>query len=81
MSDTPTMAHPDPIKELQYATALQAALYGIAPLGMWQRLSGEALDPATRKAPLNAYSHVTSLATPTHALFRAPNNDTLYSTA
>lgn len=81
MTDTSTPTQADPLHAFQYATALQAAIYGIAPLGMWQRLSQEVAEPATRKAGLNAYAHVTHLATPTHALFRAPNNDTLYSTA
>ncbi len=81
MSNPQAPSQPDPIHEFQYATALQAAIYGIAPLGMWQRLSAEVAEPATRKAGLNAYAHVTGLATPTRALFRAPNNDTLYSTA
>lgn len=81
MTDTQAPSQPDPIHALQVTTALQAALYGIAPLGMWQRLSAEVVEPKTRKAGLNAYAHVASLATPSHALFRAPNNDTLYSTA
>ncbi|MFN8475377.1 MAG: DUF1254 domain-containing protein [Anaerolineae bacterium] len=81
MTDTQTTTQPNLFEDFQYATALQAAIYGIAPLGMWQRLSAEVVEPKTRKAALNAYAHVTSLATPTHALFRAPNNDTLYSTA
>ncbi|MFN8498855.1 MAG: DUF1254 domain-containing protein [Anaerolineae bacterium] len=78
---TNTEGQPNPIHDLQYATALQAAIYGIAPLGMWQRLSAEVADPATRTHRLNAYVHLTKLSTPTYAPFRAPNNDTLYSTA
>jgi hypothetical protein len=48
---------------------------------MLQRLSREVIEPATRKAPLNEYFHFTALATPEVSPFRAPNNDTLYSTA
>jgi hypothetical protein len=68
----------DPLAE---AVALQARIYGIPLEGMLMRLSNEVLDPATRKAQFNAYYHYRELATPTVSPFRAPNNDTLYSTA
>ncbi len=64
-----------------YATAFQAAVYGLPIEGMMQRLSQEVLDPKTRKAGFNAYYHYTALSTPQVSPFRAPNNDTLYSTA
>jgi len=72
-----------PSVELQFATAvaLQAAIYGIPLLGMQQRLSAEVLDTATQLAPFDAFHHYRDLATPERAPFRAPNNDTLYSTA
>jgi hypothetical protein len=66
---------------LAYAIAVQAAIYGLPIVGMSRRLSAEVLDPATRKAPFNAYFHYTQLSTPQVSPFRAPNNDTLYSTA
>lgn len=68
-------------RPLAAAIALKAAIYGIPLLGMQQRLSTEVLDPRTRLAPFNAFHHYRELATPNHAPFRAPNNDTLYSTA
>ncbi len=58
-----------------------ACIYGYALNGMMQRMSGEVLDPATRKAGFNEFFHYTKLATPEVAPFRAPNNDTLYSIA
>ena len=64
-----------------FSTAFQAAIYGYPLLGMYRRMSEEALDPATRKAPFDAYFHWTELATPEASPFPAPNNDTLYSTA
>ena len=67
--------------QLAYATALQAAIYGYALEGMQQRLSAEIIDPATRKTGFNEYLHFTALSTPEVAPFRAPNNDTFYSTA
>lgn len=63
------------------ATAFQATVFGYPLVGMYARLTEEVLDPATRKAPLNAYFHYRALATPDIAPFPAPNNDTLYSTA
>ena len=66
---------------LVQATAFQATIYGYPLLGMYQRMSEEVLDPATRKAPFDAYFHWTELATPDASPFPAPNNDTLYSTA
>ena len=63
------------------ATVFQAAIYGYPLLGMYRRMSEEVLDPATRKAPFDAYFHWTELATPDASPFPAPNNDTLYSTA
>ena len=68
-------------QSVAYAAALEAAIYGLPIEGMMLRLSDEVLDPATRKAPFNAYYHYTALATPQVSPFRAPNNDTLYSTA
>lgn len=56
-------------------------MHALAPDGMYRRLSEEVLDPTTRKAGFDAFAHVSELATPEKALFRAPNNDTLYSTA
>ena len=66
---------------LVQSTAFQAAIYGYPLLGMYRRMSEEVLDPATRKAPLDAYFHWTELATPDASPFPARNNDTLYSTA
>jgi hypothetical protein len=71
----------DAERPLAASMALQAAIYGIPLLGMQQRLSAEVLEPATRLAPFNAFHHYRELATPDRAPFRAPNNDTLYSTA
>lgn len=68
-------------QSLAYATALQAAIYGLPIEGMMLRLSDEVLDPATRRAPFNTYYHYLTLASPSVSPFRAPNNDTLYSTA
>lgn len=71
----------DPSRAWVRATATQAFVYGYAANGMMQRLSAEVLDPATRRAPFNTYHHFTALSTPQQSPFRAPNNDTLYSTA
>jgi hypothetical protein len=71
----------DPLGELARATAVQAYVYALAPNGMYQRLSEEVLDARTRKSGFNEYLHFSQLATPEVAPFRAPNNDTLYSTA
>jgi hypothetical protein len=79
-----TMASPTPAssqQDLAYVTAFQAYIYGFAPDGMMQRLSNEIINPATRKSGFNEYFHFTQLSTPEIAPFRAPNNDTLYSTA
>jgi hypothetical protein len=64
-----------------HSAAYQATIYGYPLIGMHERLTREALTPATRLAPLNAYFHYRALATPTVSPFPAPNNDTLYSTA
>lgn len=66
---------------LQVGIAQEAVIYGLPILGMYSRMQSEALDPATRLAPLNQFYHYRELATPARAPFRAPNNDTLYSTA
>ena len=66
---------------LVYAVAFQAAVYGLPIEGMMERLSQEVLAPETRKAGFNVYYHYTALSTPQVSPFRAPNNDTLYSTA
>lgn len=63
------------------ATTIQATIYGYPLIGMYRRLTEEVLDPATRKAPFNAYFHYRMLSTPEVSPFPAPNNDTLYSTA
>ncbi|MFZ4808481.1 MAG: DUF1254 domain-containing protein [Hyphomicrobiaceae bacterium] len=70
-----------PDDALAYAAAFAAAVYGLPIEGMVLRMSQEVLDRATRKAGFNSYYHYTSLATPKVSPFRAPNNDTLYSTA
>lgn len=66
---------------LARAAAFDATVFGYPLDGMYQRLTREALDPATRKAGFNAWYHYRRLATPTVSPFPAPNNDTLYSTA
>lgn len=66
---------------LGYTIAVQAAIYGYAPVGMMERLSTEVIDPSTRLAPFDEYFHRSTLSSPDSAPFRAPNNDTLYSTA
>lgn len=79
---TATLAEPAPPPEpLAHALALQARIYGMPMEGMSRRLSSEVIDPAKRKAGFNRYYHYTALSTPTVSPFRAPNNDTLYSTA
>lgn len=72
---------PEPSRAFVQANATNAFVFGYAADGMMQRMSAEVLDPVTRKAPFNAYYHYENLATPQVAPFRAPNNDTLYSTA
>ena len=67
--------------DLGYTLAVQAAIYGYAPVGMMERFSSEVIEPSTRLAPLDEYFHRSTLSTPESAPFRAPNNDTLYSTA
>ena len=67
--------------DLGYTIAVQAAIYGYAPVGMMERFSSEVIDPSTRLAPFDAYFHRSTLSTPDSAPFRAPNVDTLYSTA
>jgi hypothetical protein len=64
-----------------HAAVYQATIYGYPLIGMHERLTREALTPATRLSPLNAYFHYRALATPAVSPFPAPNNDTLYSTA
>jgi hypothetical protein len=71
----------DPLQPLAHAAAVQAFVYAHAPDGMYRRLSAEVLDPKTRKAGFDAFRHFSELSTPEKAPFRAPNNDTLYSTA
>jgi hypothetical protein len=77
----PSPGWADAKQPVAFAAALQAAIYGLPIEGMMLRLSNEVLDPATRKAHFNDYYHYTALATPEVSPFRAPNNDTLYSTA
>ena len=66
---------------LQRSRVLQAQIYGYPLLGMYARMTQEVLDPSTRKAPFGVFYHYRDLSTPTDSPFRAPNNDTLYSTA
>lgn len=66
---------------LARTAAFDATVFGYPLDGMYQRLTREALAPATRIAGLNAYFHYRRLATPDVSPFPAPNNDTLYSTA
>jgi hypothetical protein len=66
---------------LAHATAFNATIFGYPLNGMYERLTREVLDPATRKAGFDEYFHFRQLATPDVAPFPAPNNDTLYSTA
>lgn len=82
MACTATWAGQAPPQEpLAHALALQARIYGLPMEGMLRRLSDEVIDPGTRKAGFNRYFHYAALSTPTVSPFRAPNNDTLYSTA
>jgi hypothetical protein len=75
------VSKPDPLQPLAQAAAMQAFVYSHAPDGMYRRLSTEVLDPKTRMAGFDAFFHFSELSTPDKAPFRAPNNDTLYSTA
>lgn len=83
----PPVAQPEiPVQQkslqpLAYSTAVQAFLYAHAPIGMYQRFSDEVLNPETRKFGVDVFHHFSELSTPEKAPFRAPNNDTLYSTA
>lgn len=77
--DTAGFARPD--TSFAYTTAYKATVFGMPLLGMYERLTQEVLDGATRKAPFDAFYHYRALATPSVAPFPAPNNDTLYSTA
>ncbi len=80
-SENDTDSSANPLVPLAKAAAVQAFVYATAPNGMYQRLSDEVLNPKTRVTGFDEFRHFDALATPDVAPFRAPNNDTLYSTA
>jgi hypothetical protein len=64
--------------------ALQAYLYGYAPVAMWatERIQTAVPDTSIQgKAPINQFAYSTSIANPKETTVIRPNVDTLYTGA